>query len=163
MIRHATSEDIAAIWQIYRHEVLTGTASWQWHPLTLDEQHERFVRQQEAGHPTLVACADGVVVGFATYGPFRAQDGYYATREHSVYVAPGAQGRGLGRALLEALIEQACERGVRVLVGALDADNAASRRLHAALGFVETGLMPGVGEKFGRSLDLVLVQRSLTG
>jgi L-amino acid N-acyltransferase len=98
------------------------------------------------------------VVGYATYGNFREKIGYDSTREHSVYLHPSARGRGLGRLLMERLIDEARSCGVHVLVGALSADNEASLRLHRGLGFVEVGRLTEVGRKFDRWLDLVYMQ-----
>ena len=101
------------------------------------------------------------VLGYATFGPFRGSwPGYRHTVEHSVHVRQDQRGRGLGTALIQALFPLAQARGVHVMVGAIDASNTGSLRLHARLGFVQTGLMPQVGRKFGRWLDLALVQRT---
>ena len=105
--------------------------------------------------------ADGPVLGYGSFGEFRPFEGFRHTVEHSVYVLDEAQGRGIGRMLLAALIEEARGMGKRVMVGAIDATNYASLALHENMGFEETGRMPGVGEKFGKRLDLVLVQLML--
>lgn len=157
-IRPAVRTDIPAILAIYNHAVATSTASWDVEPVGLEERLVRFDAQAAMGLPLLVADADGTVVGYATYGPFRPKAGYARTMEHSVYLAPAARGMGLGRRLMVELIAVARETGVHVLVGALDAANLVSLRLHAQLGFVEVGRMPQVGAKFGRWLDLVFVQ-----
>jgi phosphinothricin acetyltransferase len=114
----------------------------------------------------LVAVEGGAgdkVLGYASYGPFRAFDGYRQTVEHSVYVAEGARRRGVAFALLLALEERARAGGMHVMIGGVAADNASSLALHRKLGFVETGRMPEVGQKFGRWLDLVFMQKLLTG
>ena len=101
-----------------------------------------------------------VVLGYASFGPFRGSwPGYRHTVEHSVHVRADQRGRGLGTALIHALFAEAQARDVHVMVGAIDAENTGSLRLHARLGFVETGRMPQVGRKFGRWLDLVFMQR----
>ena len=101
------------------------------------------------------------VLGYASFGPFRGSwPGYRHTVEHSVHVRQDQRGRGLGTALIQALFPLAQAQGVHVMVGAIDASNTGSLRLHARLGFVQTGLMPQVGRKFGRWLDLALVQRT---
>ena len=101
-----------------------------------------------------------VVLGYASFGPFRGSwPGYRHTVEHSVHVRADQRGRGVGTALIHALLAEAQARDVHVMVGAIDAENTGSLRLHARLGFVETGRMPQVGRKFGRWLDLVFMQR----
>jgi phosphinothricin acetyltransferase len=104
---------------------------------------------------------EGKVLGYGSFGEFRPFEGYRMTVEHSLYVLDEAQGRGIGRMLLAALIEEARRMGKRVMVGAIDGSNYASLALHETMGFEQTGRMPGVGEKFGKPLDLVLVQLRL--
>ena len=105
--------------------------------------------------------ADGAVLGYASYGSFRAYSGYRLTVEHSVYVRGDVRGQGIGAALLASLILRAQAQGLHVMVGALEAGNTASLALHASQGFSETARMPEVGWKFGRWLTLVLVQKIL--
>ena len=114
-----------------------------------------------AGLPVLVAEEGGAVCGFASYGPFRAFDGYAETVEHGLYVAREAQRRGHGAALLGALVARAEAAGLHVMVAAIEARNEASLALHERFGFARVGLMPEVGRKFDRWLDLVLMQRIL--
>ena len=97
------------------------------------------------------------MAGFASYGPFRDKAAYLHTVEHSVYVAEGSRSNGVGRMLLGALLDHARGRGVHVMIGVLDADNTASRAFHKNLGFVESAVLPEVGRKFGRWLDVVFV------
>ena len=99
--------------------------------------------------------------GYGTFGEFRLHDGYRVTVEHSIYVAENTRGRGLGKALLAALIEEARRLDKRAMIGAIDATNELSLGLHRKFGFVEAGRLPGVGVKFGRPLDLVLMQKTL--
>ena len=101
------------------------------------------------------------MVGFAATGPFRAGEGYRDIVEHSVYVDRAARRRGIGRALLSLLIAEARAAGRRHMVGGISADQEASRALHARLGFVERGKLPGIGRKAGKQLDLVLMARAL--
>ncbi len=114
------------------------------------------------GFPVLVAAEGETVLGYASYGPFRAFEGYRQTAEHSVYVAAAARRRGVAEALLRALEADARRAGLHVMLGGIAADNAPSLRLHAKLGFTETARMPEVGQKFGRWLDLVFMQKLLT-
>lgn len=108
--------------------------------------------------PTARGENDGAVLGYAAYGEWRAFDGYRLSAEHSVYVRKDARGRGVGAALLRELVARARAAGLHVLVAAISGDNAGSIRLHERLGFVRVGRMPEVGAKFGRWLDLELLQ-----
>ena len=101
---------------------------------------------------------DGTVLGYATYGPWRPHDGYRHTVEHSLYVREGLRGRGTGSTLLTALFERARAQGIHVMVAGIDADNEGSVRLHERFGFTRTGVLPQVGTKFGRWLDLAFLQ-----
>jgi phosphinothricin acetyltransferase len=159
-IRPATEADLPAILSIYNDAVMKTTAIWNEAPSSLDSRRVWFAQRREAGFPVLVADDDGVL-GYGTFGQFRPFEGYRHTVEHSVYVLDEAQGKGLGRMLLAALIEEARGMGKRVMIGAIDASNYGSLALHEHMGFEETGRLPGVGEKFGKRLDLVLVQLTL--
>jgi phosphinothricin acetyltransferase len=159
-IRPAIEGDLPAILAIYNDAVMKTTAIWNEAPSDLAGREVWFRTRREAGFPVLVA-DEGKVLGYGSFGQFRPFDGYRMTVEHSVYVLDEAQGRGIGRMLLAALIEEARRMGKRVMVGAIDASNYASLALHETMGFEQTGRMPGVGEKFGKPLDLVLVQLTL--
>lgn len=161
MIRNATPADISAITAIYNHAVLHTTSVWNDTPATEIQRLQWLRDRQEAGLPVIVAEIDSLVAGYASYGPFRPFAGYKDTVEHSVYVDPAMHRRGLGRLLLEAIIARARENGAHVMVGGIAADNEGSIQLHLKLGFVQTGLMPQVGQKFGKWLDLALLQRVL--
>lgn len=161
-IRDATEADLPAILAITNDAILTTTANWNIRPTTLEQRAEWLAERRAAGFPVLVAEEAGAVCGFASYGPFRAFDGYAHTVEHGLYVAPWAQRRGHGAALLGALIARAEAAGLHVMVAGIEAGNVASLALHARFGFVRVGLMPEVGRKFDRWLDLVLMQRILT-
>lgn len=163
-IRDATVADLPAIVDLYNRFVLTRAIAWTEALQTLDERVGWFERQQAAGFPVLVAEVDGAVLGFAAYGHFRGAGkwpGYDRTVEHTIHVGEEAWGRGLGRALLEELVARARSAGMHVMVAAIDGENEESMRFHARLGFVEVARMPEVGHKFGRWLDLVLMQRVL--
>ncbi len=105
--------------------------------------------------------AQQLVLGYASFGPWRAFDGFRHTVEHSVYVHPDRHGQGIGKALMQALIERAKALNKHVMVAAIEAGNTASIGLHQQLGFEQTGLMPQVGTKFGRWLDLAFLQLHL--
>ncbi|ENT77685.1 malate synthase G [Brucella ovis IntaBari-2006-46-332] len=113
------------------------------------------------GFPVLVAEREGQVVGYASYGPFRPFEGFRHSSELSVYVASNARGGGIGRTLLAELIEEARERKVHVLIAGIEAGNAASIALHRSQGFEECGTLKQVGQKFGRWLDLLFMQKIL--
>lgn len=113
------------------------------------------------GYPVVVAEEDGQCLGYGSFGPFRAGEGYAGTVEHSVYVARDARRRGVASALLSHLIETAARQGYRRMVGGISADQPASLALHRKLGFEEQGRLFGVGQKLGRPLDLVLMVRAL--
>lgn len=114
-----------------------------------------------ANGPVWVAEIDGAVLGVGRLGQFRSGPGYAHTREHSVVLLPEAQGRGLGRALMQKIEEQARKEACHVLVAAISSANPGAVAFHAALGFCETGRMPEVGCKHGRWLDLILMQKTL--
>ena len=158
-VRDMTAADLEAVRAIFNHAVAHTTAVWTEEPRTAPEQRAWFDEKRAGGWPALIAEDAGEVVGFAALAPFRPQPGFRETGEHSLYVAPAAQGRGVGRALLMAILERAAGRSLRNLIGAISADNPASLALHASLGFEEVGRMPGVGVKWDRRLDAVFVQK----
>jgi phosphinothricin acetyltransferase len=161
LIRDAVPADAAAILLIYNHAALNTTAIWNDAPSDLAGREQWLTARGAAGFPVLIAELDGVVAGFASFGDFRAWDGYRFTVEHSIYVDPARHRAGIGRALLEALIERARVAGKHAMIGGIEAGNAASIRLHESLGFREVGRLPQVGAKFGRWLDLVFLQLTL--
>jgi L-amino acid N-acyltransferase YncA len=160
-IRPATPADLPAILAIYNDAVLNTTAIWNETPVDLDNRRAWYEARQAQGYPVLVAGGEGTPVAYGSFGDFRPFDGYRFTVEHSVYVAEEARRRGIAAALIEALAANAAALGKHVMVAGIAADNEASIRLHRKLGFIETGRMPEVGFKFGRWLDLVLMQRRL--
>lgn len=160
-IRDATEADLPAILAILNQAIRETTAIWHTTEVTLEARRAWMRERQERGLPVLVAVDAGVVRGFASYGDFRPFVGYAATVEHSVYVDPAAQGRGLGLALLEALVARGRAAGLHVMVGAIEAGNAASVALHRKAGFEEAGLLREVGRKFDRWLDLLFMTRRL--
>jgi L-amino acid N-acyltransferase YncA len=163
LIRPARVEDIPAITRIFRAAVLEGTASSEIEPPDEAEMRRRFETITRGGYPYLVAEISGRVAGFSyasVYAPTRPA--YCYTVEDSVYVAPDAHRRGVGRALLEALISACAERGFRQMVAVInDWDQIASICLHRALGFIVLGTIHAVGFKRGRWLDSVVMQRPL--
>jgi phosphinothricin acetyltransferase len=160
-IRDAGDGDIPAITAITNHAILTTTANWNLTPVTAAQRAAWLEDRRRAGLPVLVAERAGRVIGFGSFGPFRPFEGYIHTVEHGLYVDPAAHRSGAGTALLAALVDRAASLGVHVMVGAIEAGNAASLALHERAGFVRVGLMPEVGRKFDRWLDLVLMQKTL--
>ena len=161
LIRDAGPADLPRILDITNHAILTGTALWTIVPATLESRRAWMAERQQAGHPVLVVEQDGAIAGFGSYGPFRPHDGYLHTVEHSLYIDPAATRRGLGTAMLRALVEHATARGKHAMIGGVEAGNAASITLHERLGFRVAGTLPQVGAKFGRWLDLVFMHRLL--
>jgi L-amino acid N-acyltransferase YncA len=160
-VRPATEADLPAIRDILNEAIRTSTAVWTDDPVDLDNRRVWLRERLAAGNPVLVAIDGGEVVGFGSYLQFRAWDGYRNAVEHSVYVQPDRRGSGVGSALVDALISHAKSAGKHVIIGGIEGQNRASLRLHRRAGFIEVGRMPGIGEKFGRSLDLVFVQKRL--
>lgn len=161
-VRPADETDLPVITDLFNALIPVDATAWREHLADADEMGRWWAGQTEAGHPVLVAVAEDRVVGYATWTGFRGGDrfpGYRGSVEHTIHVAAGQQGRGVGRALLGALVEEARRRDVHVVVGAIDSANTGSLAFHRALGFTEVGRMPEVGRKFDRWLDLVLVQR----
>ncbi|SEQ52442.1 phosphinothricin acetyltransferase [Faunimonas pinastri] len=164
-IRHATEADLAAIRDIYNHAVEHTTAIWNEVVVDWENRRQWWRARVEAGFPVLVALGGAdegePVLGYASYGAFRAFDGYRHTVEHSVYVAESARRRGVATSLMQALEAEARQAGLHVMLGGIAGDNPGSLALHKRLGFTETGRMPEVGRKFDRWLDLVFMQKVL--
>jgi phosphinothricin acetyltransferase len=154
--------DIAEITAIYAEAVTYGTASFELEAPDVEEMLRRRAALVEAGYPYIVAKSGGSLVGYAYAGAYRARPAYRGTIENSVYVHPEMKGRGLGRLLLLALIDESERLGFRQMVAVIgDSENVASRRLHEAVGFESTGVLKSVGWKHGRWLDTVLMQRPI--
>ena len=158
----AAMADLPEIRALYNSEIRDGVALWWARERTEAEMAAWMSGRLEAGFPVLTARSDdGAFLGFGAFGPFRGNDGYAATIEHSLYVDPAMRGRGVGGQLLDALEQSARAWGAHVMVGGIEAENAASIALHARRGFAETARMPEVGRKFDRWLTLVLMQKIL--
>lgn len=156
-IRFADKTDCAAITEIYNHAVLHTAAIWNDQTVDTDNRLAWYEARQLLGYPVLVSEEDGVVTGYASFGDWRSFEGFRYTVEHSVYVHPAHQGKGLGRKLLSRLIDEARLCGKHVMVAGIESQNRASIRLHQSLGFTATAQMPQVGVKFGRWLDLTFM------
>ena len=162
-IRDALDADLPRILDITNEAITNTTAVWSLTPATLETRRSWLAERRAKNFPVLVAVDNdsGTLLGFASFGDFRPWEGYLHTVEHSVYVDTSARRRGIGAALVEALIPRAQALGKHVMIGGIEAGNAISIDLHKKLGFVETGRLPQVGRKFERWLDLVFMQRQL--
>jgi phosphinothricin acetyltransferase len=161
-LRAATAADAEAAAAIYAHHVRTGTASFEIDPPDAAEMERRWGDVTSRGLPYLVAEADGEVIGFAYAGPYRPRPAYRFTVEDSIYMHRNACGRGIGRALLAALIDASERAGARQMLAVIgDSANAASIGVHRALGLAPVGTIVAAGWKFERWLDVVVMQRGL--
>ncbi|WP_374631695.1 N-acetyltransferase family protein [Ferrovibrio sp.] len=166
-LRAAQLSDLPQIQEIYAHHVATGLASFEESPPDLAEMTRRFETLMAAGYPYLVAEvngpeADSRVEGYAYAGAYRARPAYRFSVENSIYVRADGTRRGLGKRLLEALIDECAKRGYRQMVAVIgDSANHASIGVHAACGFEMIGTLPSIGFKFGRWVDSVLMQRPI--
>lgn len=156
-VRLARLEDAEGIRAIYNREVLEGTATFDLRPRSLHEQRA-WLTERSGAHAVLVAVDGDEVLGFGSLSAYRERAAYSTTVEDSVYVAPGHQGRGVGRALLEALVSAAAERGFHSVIGRIAGGNEASVALHERCGFTVVGTEREVGRKFRRWLDVTVVQ-----
>jgi L-amino acid N-acyltransferase YncA len=165
-VRPARAADLPRLTAIYNALLLTTTHEWTETLHEVEDREAWLEDQQAAGFPVLVAVDDAEgVLGWASYGDFRDSErwpGYRFTIEHSIHVDETHWGRGIGRALLVELADIARRAGKRVIVAAVDGSNLGSIAFHARLGFDEVARMPGIGDKWGERLDLVLMQRDLS-
>ena len=163
-IRFAIVDDLAQILAIYNHEILTGTANWNDHAVALEQYQQRFQDMQQRQFPMIVVedQCHNKVAGYAYYAAFRSISGYRQSIEHSVFVDPSYARQGLGKALMQQLIHLAIQQNMHIMVAAIDSENMGSIVLHEQLGFVQTGYMPQVGQKFGQWRDLVWMQLQLS-
>lgn len=161
-LRDVVAQDAAAIAAIYAHHVLNGTGSFELDPPDMAEIAKRMDATTTAGFPYIVAELDGKITGYAYAGPYRPRPAYRFTAENSIYVHPDYIGSGVGSLLMAELIDRCEKLGLRQMVAVIgDSANTASLKLHRKFGFVETGLLKDIGYKFGRWLDVVLMQRNL--
>ncbi len=162
IIRESRDEDVATLAGFYIASVKTETASWEYEPPDLAEFARRREAVLAAGFPYFTAELDGRPVGYSYASAFRARIGYRYVVEDSIYVDPAMKGRGIGKQLLNALIDECTRMGFRQMVAVIgDSANAGSIRLHAACGFEQIALFKGIGYKFDRWLDSVQMQRVL--
>lgn len=161
-LRPATPADIPAITAIYGPNVRDGIASFEYDVPDEAEMARRQATILDAGYPYLVAEIDDAVAGYAYASAYRSRPGYRFSCENSVYVSPAAQGKGIGRALLDQLIAECTARGYRQMIAVIgNLGNHGSIALHRACGFTVVGVLPSIGWKLDRWVDCVLMQRAL--
>ena len=159
-IRHATVDDAEALREIYNHEVENSTATFDLVPRTLDEQRT-WIREREGALGVLVAEIDGRVMGFSSLSPYRNRPAYNTTGENSVYGHADARGLGVGKRLLTEIIEMAKARGFHTVLAHISDAEGASVALHQSCGFKVVGVQKQVGRKFGKWLDVTVMQHML--
>jgi L-amino acid N-acyltransferase YncA len=161
-VRAATPDDVPAMQALYAHHVVHGLASFEEQPPAADEMRRRFLEVATQRLPWLAADFGGVLAGYGYCALYRTRSAYRYTLEDSIYVREDYHGRGVGAALLDALIERCSALGYRQMVAVIgDSAHAASINLHASAGFVRVGTLRSVGFKLGRWVDSVLMQRPL--
>jgi L-amino acid N-acyltransferase len=158
-IRDAIESDLPGLLAIYNEVIATSTAVYSYLPVTLEDRTQWWHARVGQGYPVLVAVNGSGVLGFSTFGDFRAWPGYRFTVEHSVHVRSDSRGQGVGRELVKALFPRATALGKHVMIAGVDAANEASIRFHERLGFEKAAHLREVGHKFDRWLDLVFLQR----
>ena len=162
LVRDATPADMAQVHAIYSYYVTRTCSSFEEEAPSVEEMEKRLTKTRERGLPYLVAESDTEVIGFTYAGPFRFRSAYRYTIEDSIYVAPSVTRRGVGSTLLNALIERCTALGYRQMIGVIgDSANHGSINLHRRLGFRQEGVLRGVGLKFGRWVDVVIMHRPL--
>lgn len=163
LVRRAEANDASAIAAIYAPHVLHGTASFEVVEPGVDEILRRRTAIETLGLPFLVAELDGEIAGYAYANRFRPREAYRFTVENSVYVADRFQRRGVARKLMQRLIELCANVGIREMIAVIGdpSVNMASIALHRSVGYSEVGLLRGAGEKFGKTIDVLIMQKSL--
>jgi len=161
-ILDAGPHHVPAVQAIYSHYVLHDLCSFEEEVPTVEQMQARRADVLARGLPYLVAMKDGEVAGYAYASPYRSRSAYRHTVEDSIYVAPGMQGHGIGKALLQEVIRRCTESGFTQMVAVVgNSANAGSQRVHQRLGFETVGVLRNVGFKFGQWVDTVLMQRAL--
>ena len=158
LVRPATEEDLPAITAIYNHAVSTSVATFHTNPRSMGEQRA-WLLDRSPEHPVLVAVKDGAVIGWTALGPWSDREAYSGTVEVSTYVAASHRGMGVGRMLRSILDEETARLGHHVVISLIADGNTASIHLNESLGFVRTGTLREVGFKFGRYVDVLIMQK----
>lgn len=160
-VRPALTSDLPAILEIVNHIILTTTTNYRYEPETLADREAWYRQQQALQMPVIVAEAEGRILGYGSYGPFRNKIGYRYTVEHSVYVHRNYQKTGIGRMLLEELIRLAKSQAMHIMIAGIDTSNPGSFHFHQKMGFEQVAHFREVGFKFDRWLDLIFMQLNL--
>jgi L-amino acid N-acyltransferase YncA len=162
IIRDASEADVPEIQSIYAHHVLTGTGTFEEEPPSVEEMHTRYRHIVDNGWRWLVAVDQSGVLGYAYYSQFRDRTAYRFCAENSIYVRENVRGQGVGKALVQELIEICTRAGMRQMIAVIgDSENVGSIGVHSSLGFQKVGTLRATGIKFGRWLDAVYMQRAL--
>ena len=160
-IRYATENDLQPMLDIYNEIIMNTTAVFQYDLHTLEQRKEWFAQKEKENYPVFIAEENNMVVGFSTFGQFRNWQAYKYSVENSVYVKADCRGKGIGKLLLQPLIDAAKERQLHTMIAGIVADNEASIALHKQFGFVEVAHFKEVGYKFDKWLDLKFLQLML--
>lgn len=162
IIRPATPEDAPAITALLNHWILTSAITFNPVPKTPEDICRMIADKAAANHAMLIATEGDALLGQASYGQFRAGAGYATCMEHSISLSPAARGKGTGRALMTAIESHARSTGAHQMIAGVSGENAEGRAFHARLGYAEIATIPQAGYKFGRFMDLVLMQKFLS-
>ena len=160
-IRNATENDLQPMLDIYNEIIMNTTAIFQYDPHTLEQRKEWFAQKKKENYPVFVAEENNMIVGFSTFGQFRNWQAYKYSVENSVYVKADCRGKGIGKLLLQPLIDAAKGMQLHTIIAGIVADNEASIALHKQFGFVEVAHFKEVGYKFDKWLDLKFLQLML--
>ena len=160
-LREATEKDLPEILAIFNFHIEHTTVIYHYHKRSIAEMQAWFQEKKQSNFPILVAEENGKILGYGTYGKFRPHDAYQFCVEHSVYVNPKQQGKGIGKQLILQLISIAKRGNFHTMIAGIDAENKFSVEFHQKLGFKQVGYLKQVGFKFNRWLDLVFLQFDL--
>lgn len=160
-IRDYKPEDAVAIVAIINHNILNSTAIYDYQPRTVAQQQTIFEEKLQKGFPVIVADADNHVVGFGYYSEFRFREAYKYTVEHSVYVANDFHGKGIGKLLMQTLIDLARVQKLHTMIGVIDSENQSSVSFHEQFGFKTVAVLQETGLKFNRWLHSQIMQLML--
>jgi L-amino acid N-acyltransferase len=158
ILRDAVFNDLTQIQEIYNEAIANTTAVYEYHPFSDDYMRQWYDAKTQGSWPVLVFEKDDIILAFGTYGSFRTRAAYKTCVEHSLYVRPESRGQGLGKAMLQVLINAAQKDGRHTMIGGIDTDNHRSIELHRQFGFEQVGRLPQVAYKFDRWLDLSFMQ-----
>jgi phosphinothricin acetyltransferase len=159
IIKLCGEKQLPEILDILNDAIVNSTALYDYKPRTMENMKTWFEAKTNGNYPVIGLFDNaGILLGFASYGPFRNWPAYKYTVEHSIYIRPDRRGQGLGKILLQEIINYAMQQDYHVLVGGIDATNAVSIKLHESMGFTGSGTIQHAGYKFGKWLDLAFYQ-----